>query len=237
MKLSDFVLGRRRPIAASMRTIMVLNSKGGSGKTTIATNLAGYFASHGARIVLADFDPQASALAWLAARPPEYAPITGLAAFREPLWVPRETEYVVMDVPAGVDVLRLRRLARRARMIVVPVLPSRFDMDAAALLIDRMQQLRPVRAGTSKIALVANRVRAKTNAGQELDGFLRGLDFPIIAHLRDSQQYVYAAECGLSIFELGTASAAHDAEEWRPLVRWLKARPRQTTNTGVAHTT
>ena len=232
MKLSDFVLRRRRGIDTSMRTVMVLNPKGGSGKTTVATNLAGYLAAQGAPVTLADFDPQASALAWLAARPRESAPITGLAAFREPLWVPAETEFVVMDVPAGVDVLALRRLVARAGTVIVPVLPSPIDMRAAATFLRRVQELPSVTEGRSKVALVANRVRAQTGSAQALDGFLREIGLPLIAHLRDSQQYVHAAERGAAIFELAPSAVANEVEDWQPLLRWLKGRRSQPETDG-----
>lgn len=232
MKLTDFILRRRHGIDASMRTIMVLNSKGGSGKTTVATNLAGYFAAKGAPVTLADFDPQASALAWLDARPADRPEITGLAAWKEPLWVPRETEYVIMDVPAGVDLLALRDLVRRAGTIVVPVLPSPIDMRAAAAFLDRLQQLPPVIAGQTKVALIANRIRAQTGSAHNLDAFLRDTGLPIVTRLRDSQQYVHAAEHGLGIFELAPGSVATEMGDWQPLLRWLKSRRSQPQGRG-----
>ncbi|MDA8363474.1 MAG: ParA family protein [Gammaproteobacteria bacterium] len=224
MNFTDLLSGRYKPLTRHTRTIMVMNSKGGSGKTTLATNLASYFASRKKPVLLADFDPQSSSLAWLAARPGESAPIRGLAAWRDRLWIPREIDTVVMDVPAGVRDRRLARLVRQAQTIIVPVLPSALDIRAAADFIGELTGIDSRPRLAPKIAVVANRVRENTRAFENLEEFLSGLDLPVLASLRDSQNYVTAAERGIGIFELGPASVATDLEQWSPLLRWLRSR-------------
>jgi chromosome partitioning protein len=224
MKLTDLLLGHRKRLSSDVRTIMVLNTKGGSGKTTVATNLASYYATQGIRVSLADFDPQASSLAWLRARPSDRPPIDGLAAWKEPLWIPNETRCVIMDVPAGLDLLTLRRLIARAQTLVVPVLPSPIDMRSAADLVERLLGLRSVAQGKTRVAVMANRVRERTTAYETLEEFLRELELPFVARLRDSQNYIQAAERGLGIFELPSSAAANDLAEWEPLLKWLRSK-------------
>lgn len=224
MNISDILLRKYKRIDDGVRTIMVLNAKGGSGKTTLATNLAGHYAVKGASVVLADFDPQGSCLAWLHARPAGNARIHGLAAWKEPLWVPREAEYVIMDVPAAFHLLQLRRLVRRAQTLLVPILPSALDRRAAADFLRRLCQVDSVARLQTKLALVANRARENTHAYGLLETFLQELKLPFVASLRDSQNYLHAAERGESIFELGTASARTDVDEWEPLLKWLRSK-------------
>lgn len=210
-----------------MRTIVVANSKGGCGKTTIATNIAGYFAQQRQNVALADFDPQGSALAWLAARAPERPAIHGLAAWRDPLWLPRDTDVVVMDVAAGVGDRRLNALIRRAQTVIVPVLPSPFDMRVAGDFIRHVTGHEKVAYGQAKIALVANRVRDNTRSADLLAEFLAEQRLPLIASLRDSQNYVHAAERGLGVFELASSGTDTELEQWQPIIKWLKSKHSQ----------
>lgn len=224
MNLLDMLSGKLKPLTYNTRSILILNSKGGCGKTTLATNLASYYASKGSSVVLADFDPQGSSLAWLAARADSHPPIGGLAAWKDPLWVPRATETVIMDMPAGLRGKPLTRLMRRAQTVIIPVLPSPMDMRAAADFIQTLLAEHR-RAGLSaKLALMANRVRENSRAYDNLDEFLGAIKLPFIAHLRENQNYLTAAERGVGIFELGATSAAIDVEQWQPLVKWLKAK-------------
>ncbi|RME36006.1 MAG: chromosome partitioning protein [Gammaproteobacteria bacterium] len=216
------------------RTILVLNAKGGCGKSTLATNLAGYYANRGKRVVLADFDPQGSSTDWLEARPEQAAPIHGVAAWREPLRLPRETEIVIMDSPAGIHGRDLAALLRRAETVVIPILPSPIDIRAASHFIDHLKETRRVINHQVRLATVANRVREHTLIAAELDDFLdhqRLADsrkLPFVAVLRASQNYLRAARRGLSIFEMAPAATAIDREHFRPLLRWLgsaRSRP------------
>ena len=222
MSLFKILSPRYKPLTRNTRTIMVINSKGGSGKTTIATNLASYFADRGRAVMLADFDPQASSLNWLAVRPDDKPKIHGLAAFKEPMWIPTEIDTVIMDVPAGVRAGRLRYLVRHAQTILIPVLPSAFDIRAAANFIDEIKQLDKIVHLQAKVAFIANRVRENTRAYDALDEFLKGWKLPIIAHLREHQNYTAAADKGLGIFEFG--SHATDREQWEPLIKWLRGK-------------
>ncbi len=224
MNISDILLRKYKRLGSHARTIMVLNAKGGSGKTTLATNLASHYALKGASVVLADFDPQGSSLAWLRTRPADSPRIHGLAAWKEPLWVPREIEYVIMDVPAAFHLLQLRRLVGRAQTLLIPILPSALDRRAAADFLQRLCQVESVARLQTKLALVANRVRENTQAYGLLETFLHGVKLPFIASLRESQNYLHAAERGESIFELGTTSARTDVEEWEPLLKWLRSK-------------
>ena len=228
MHLIDLISGKYKPLTRNTRTIMVMNSKGGSGKTTLATNLASYYASRKRPVVLADFDPQSSSLAWLAARPEENTPIRGLAAWRDRLWIPRDVDTVVMDVPAGIRDRRLVPLLGRAQSIIVPVLPSAIDMRAATDFIAEMIAGSAQSPLAPKIAVVANRVRENTRAFDSLEQFLGQLGLPFLTSLRDSQNYVSAAERGIGIFEMGHASVAVDLDQWDPLLRWLRSKRSQT---------
>ena len=146
-----------------MRTIMFLNAKGGCGKSTLATNLASYYAKLGNAVVLADFDPQGSSLEWLAALPQDAPAIHGLLAWREGLrHLPRSADYAILDVPAGARGAELTALVRRAQSIVIPVLPSPTDIRAAAHFIHHLLLVGRVERMETKLAVVANRVREKT---------------------------------------------------------------------------
>jgi chromosome partitioning protein len=225
-----------------MRTIMLLNSKGGSGKSTLAINLASYYARQGKSVVLADFDPQGSALAWLEARPEGQPPIRGVAAFKEPLRVARNTDYVVMDAPAGTRGPELTALVRRAQTVLIPVLPSATDTRAAARFVHELLLLGKVTRREVKLATIANRVpepgfaaataermfesfeSTATRIYAPLERFLTRLKIPFLATLRDSPAYALADQQGLSIFELGDGRAARDALQWQPLLDWLDSR-------------
>jgi chromosome partitioning protein len=224
MNLLDMLSGELKPLTYNTRSILILNSKGGCGKTTLATNLASYYASKGSSVVLADFDPQGSSLAWLAARGENQPPIGGLAAWKAPLWVPRATETVIMDMPAGLRGKPLTRLMRRAQTVIIPVLPSPMDMRAAADFIQALLAEHRRAGLPTKLALMANRVRENSRAYDNLDEFLSAIKLPFITHLRENQNYLTAAERGVGIFELGVASAATDVEQWQPLIKWLKAK-------------
>lgn len=228
-----------------MRTIMLLNAKGGCGKSTLTTNLASYYASEGKSVVIADFDPQGSALEWLAARPESRPPIKGIAAWKEPLRAPRDTDYMILDVPAGVRGSDLTALVRRAQTIIVPVLPSPTDIRAAARFIHDLLLVGKIERKESKVAVVANRVRENsfgqdkleqalgalsfnyatvhTQIYRNLERFLTRLRIPFVATLRDTPNYQLADEQGLGIFELGNR-AAYDVVQWDPLLKWLESR-------------
>ena len=208
-----------------MRHIMVLNSKGGCGKSTIATNLASYYASEGKRVALVDYDPQASSLDWLARRPDSRAQITGIDGAKEGLThLPRNSEIVIEDAPARSHGAELTDLVRHAETLIVPILPSKIDMQASAKFLEELAKVGKVKRRQVKVAIVANRIRENTIIFDELDEYLEGLRIPYIATLREAQNYIRAYTRGLGIFELPQYLAWPDLEEWEPLIDWLKSR-------------
>lgn len=207
-----------------MRTIMTLNPKGGCGKSTLATNMASFFASANNDVVLADFDAQQSSLEWLNARNGERPAITGLDASNQPMRVSRTTDVLILDAPAAVHGRDMAALVKRAETLVIPVLPSPIDMRACAHFIGELLTVGKVSRQHTKLAVVANRVRENTLIYQSLEAFLKKLKIPFITSLRDSQNYIRAAEKGLGIFELAPSSVAIDLEQWKPLLRWLKSK-------------
>ena len=208
-----------------MRHIMVLNSKGGCGKSTIATNLAGMYAVEGQSVALADYDPQRSALDWLDARPADAAPITGLNAAEDGLKkLPRSSDVLIIDAPARSHGPELTNLVKHAETIIVPVLPSTIDMQATTKFIAELQNVGKVERKQAKIAVIGNRVRENTLIFDDLDEYLDRLRVPYLTWLRDAQNYVRAYTRGLSIFELPEYLAWPDTEQWEPLVKWLNSK-------------
>jgi chromosome partitioning protein len=208
-----------------MRSILVTNAKGGCGKSTLATNLAAFYASEGYETALADYDPQQSALAWLEERPEDYGEITGIAGFDTGLrGVPRNTEYLVIDAPARSHGRELTELVRRAESIIVPVLPSPIDIKAAEKFIDELMHVHKVADRKARVAIVANRVRDNTLIAEELDEYLDSLKAPYIASLREAQNYIRAYQRGLGIHELPPYLAWPDWEQWDLILDWLDSR-------------
>jgi len=214
---------------AAMRQIMVLNSKGGSGKSTIATNLASYYAAEGFDVVLADLDPQGSSLAWLEARSAGRPPIRGLDASAKGARLPRSADLAILDAPAAVHGPDLGHLMRRADTFIVPVLPSPIDMRAAADFISEMRHNKRIQSKQARFGVVANRTRAYTNVFHELDDFLRHLRVSVLTQLRDNMNYIRAAERGLGIFELAPYRTAIDREQWHPVIKWLNSKRSRPT--------
>jgi chromosome partitioning protein len=208
-----------------MRHIIVMNAKGGCGKSTLATNLASYYAVRGHQVTLADFDPQRSSLDWVETRPEALPQVIGLAAYEEGLrHLPRSTEYLVIDAPARSHGRELTELVKRAETIVVPVLPSGIDMRASRAFIDELTALGKVGRRQAKIAVVANRIRENTLIFDELDAYLRSVGVPYVATLREAQNYIRAYARGVGVFELPEYLAWPDWEQWGPLLDWLNSK-------------
>ena len=216
-----------------MQRIVVLNPKGGSGKTTIAINLASYLASHGHVPVLMDFDPQGSSVRWVRKRKPTQPPIHVIAAFEKDtrttrafqLRVPQVTTHVIVDTPAALEARQLPEMTRDADKVLVPVLPSDIDIHTCSRCIRDLLLVGKIRREDDRIGVVANRVRRNTLTYQSLIRFLHTLGIPIVATIRDSQNYVRAAELGVGVHEMKSYVAHDDVEQWLPLVDWL-AGPR-----------
>ena len=211
-----------------MRHIMVLNAKGGCGKSTVATNIAAYFANEGASVALADYDPQRTSLDWLARRPENRPAIAGVAAFEGGLrHLPRNADIVVSDAPARSHGKELIDLVKHAETIVVPVLPSTIDMQATSSFLKELQAVGKVQNKQVKIGALANRVRDNTLIYDDLDEYLTRARVPYIAALREAQNYVRAYTRGIGIFELPEYLAWPDWDEWQPLTSWLRSKRSQ----------
>jgi chromosome partitioning protein len=213
-----------------MRHILVTNAKGGCGKSTLATNLAAYYASEGYNTVLADYDPQASALSWLDERPESAAPITGLAGYDDGLrHLPRNADFVIIDSPARTHGKELNELVKHAETVLVPVLPSPIDIKAAGKFITELLGRNKVATRQAKVGLVANRVKENTLIFEELDEYLEKLKVPYLGALREAQNYIRAYQRGLGIHELPPYLAWPDWDQWDPIIEWLdskRSRPR-----------
>ncbi|MCC5887009.1 MAG: ParA family protein [Gammaproteobacteria bacterium] len=220
-------------LAPEQRRILVVNAKGGCGKTTLTTNLAALYASMEVDTALVDHDPQGSSSQWLKARGESRPPIQGVAPWKHTadasttrsfqMRLAFEARRVVIDTPAALSASDFGRWLREADRIVIPVLPSAIDIKAGArfigdLLLDRHYRSKPV-----PLAVVANRVRRNTLVFQKLERFLISLRIPFVATFRDLQGYVRAAESGDGLFELARGG---DDQEWASfvrLIRWIEA--------------
>jgi chromosome partitioning protein len=212
---------------------VVLNTKGGCGKTTLSTSLAAYYASRGYNTALLDTDPQGSGLRWLANRGARKPVINGLNGTDKSgrvtksflMRVPPGTERLVVDTPAAVDSLRLQDAVRGAHAILIPVLPSDIDIHAASRCIADLLLSGRIENRHERVAVIANRVKKQARMFETLRRFLQSLDIPFVATLRDTQNYVYATELGLGVHELKDRNVKQELHEWEPLIKWLESRP------------
>lgn len=218
--------------APTLRKIVVLNPKGGSGKSTVATNLAAYYAWKGSRVALMDMDPQGSAMRWLRIRPADLPCIHGIAAYEKRMGVTRSfalrappgTEQLIVDTPAAIAGMQMPEIVRDASAIIVPVLPSDIDIHAASRCIADLLLVAKVHRSEKRLVIVANRARRYTRAFQSLMRFLQSMRIPVAAVLRDSQAYVRSAETGMGLHEMKGALLQDDLDTFRPLVDWLDRR-------------
>lgn len=207
-----------------MKAFLVANPKGGSGKSTLSTNLAGYFASRGDDVMLGDIDCQQSSMEWLAMRP--------FAARHISTWEigpdniarpPKDSTHAVIDTPAGLCGKMLERVLKLSARVIIPVQPSIFDMLATRHFIQALLAEKTIRKGKVDVALIGMRVDPRTRAAGELESFFATLDLPVLTYLRDTQVYVQAAAAGLSIFDLPAARAERDLEQWQAIIDWANA--------------
>lgn len=216
-----------------MQKIVVLNPKGGAGKTTLATNLASYFASQGSEPLLIDYDHQGSSARWVEKRPLHLPPVRGLSAFKKDLRVTRSwqlhipvgSDVVVADTPAGLDPRRSPEVMRGCDVLLVPVLPSDIDIHASGICLETLRKMQKAGLHSARIMVVANRVKARSRFADELRQMCDALELPLIATLRDSQNYVTAAEQGMGIFDITGRKASFDKRQWRLLTDCLDPAP------------
>ena len=206
-----------------MRAVLVANPKGWAGKTTLATNLSGYFATQGKKTTLCDLDRQQSSLRWMAFRDPALPAITGYYGGNQiSLNLPREADWVVVDAPAGLQGYKLSDYLRTVDKVLVPLVPSVFDMAATEDFLNRVRgEVRGVRA---KVGIVAMRVDPRTKAASMLEEFLKHFDIPIVAYLRNTQNYVNVAAAGATVFDPPKAKHRRDLEQWSSLISWLEKK-------------
>ncbi len=199
-----------------MRVILVANPKGGSGKTTLSINLAGYLASQGQRVAMLDLDRQKSASQWLAIRDAALPKIDLLRDGQK-----GGSDWLVIDSPAGLHGKNLERALKLAHKVVVPIAPSLFDIRASQEFLAALHAEKAARKGQGFVSVVGMRVDARTRAGVTLEQFMAQQKLPVLAHLRNTQHYVNAAFEGKSLFDLPHHVAERDIEQWQDLIDWL----------------
>ena len=222
-------------------TTLVINPKGGSGKTTVATNLASYFAANDIATAVMDYDPQGSTLNWLRLRPPQARKIHGAngapqkAGLRSiGMHVPADTRQLIIDAPAGACGLGLQEMLSRAHCLLIPVAPSAIDIHATANFVRDLLLSGKIRANNIRLAVVANRVRKSNPVYQPLERFLNALNLPLLARLSDSDAFVTAAETGVGIFEMDFAASAAERQQFQPIIEWVDRVPVMPASRSVA---
>ena len=202
-----------------MKNILIANSKGGAGKTTLATNLAGYFASQGERVLLSDLDRQLSSTNWVQRRPAEL-PI--IHTFNPRSKAPSiDLDWIITDSPAGFRDEKLTDAVKQADCVIVPIQPSAFDIGATTDFLDLLAEEKAIRKNKTFVALVGMRVNSRTNAAADLAEFMEQTGFPILTYLRNAQVYATAAGLGASLFDMRPSLVAQDVEQWSPLLDWV----------------
>ena len=207
-----------------MPVVVIANPKGGVGKSTLATHVAGYWASRGHAVMLGDVDRQQSARLWLGLRPAAARPITAWDVQRDFIVrPPRGTTHLVLDTPGGLHGSRFKEVMKLADKVLVPLQPSIFDMFATRDFLDELAASR--HAQSLQIGIVGMRVDARTIAADKLQEFVQTLGLPVLGKLRDTQNYVHLAARGLTLFDVAPGRVQRDLEQWQGLCRWLDQSP------------
>jgi chromosome partitioning protein len=205
-----------------MPVIVVANPKGGVGKTTLSTNVAGYLAARGHAVMLGDVDRQQSSRTWLSLRPSGLPRISAWEVRHDDIVrPPKGTTHVVLDTPAGLHGKRLDEVMKLATHVIVPLQPSIFDIHATHAFVRDLLAHR--RSDKVRFGLVGMRTREGTISTDQLRGFLGGVDVPVLTFLRDTQNYVHLAAHGLTLWDVASSRFERDLEQWRPLLDWLEA--------------
>lgn len=203
-----------------MPVVVVANPKGGVGKSTLATNIAGYWARQGHPVALGDVDRQQSARLWLGLRPPAARPIGAWDASADMISrPPRDATHAVLDTPAGLHGWRLGDVLKLADKIIVPLQPSVFDIFATREFLDQLAAHR--RAGRAEVGIVGMRVDERTRAAEQLHHFVDSLGLPVLGTLRDTQNYLHLAAHGITLFDVAPGRVARDLEQWQGICAWL----------------
>lgn len=206
-----------------MRTVLVVNPKGGSGKTTLATNLAAFFASQNQRVAIGDLDRQQSSVGWLTLRSAELPSIAQLDLSRREYEsaVPGDWDWVVLDSQSGIHGKNFAHALKLAHKIIVPVQPSIFDMAATRDFLEQLMEEKRVQKHRAFVGIIGMRVDPRTRPAATLEQFLAQYDLPVLTYLRDTMVYVNAAFAGKSIFDLPPYQAQRDLQQWQPLIDWI----------------
>jgi len=203
-----------------MPVVVVANPKGGVGKSTLSTQIAGYFASQGHAVMLGDADRQQSSRLWLSLRPQAAKPIAGWDMADDGVAKPpKGTSHVVLDTPAGLHGRRLKDILKIATHVVVPLQPSVFDIFATKPFLDELAA--SSRAGKFKVGIVGMRVDERTLASEQLQHFVAGLDIPVLGFVRDTQNYIQLIARGLTVFDVAPGKVERDLQQWQPICQWL----------------
>ncbi len=208
-----------------MKTVLVASSKGGVGKTTIATHLAAQSALEGLRTALVDADPQESSTRWAQRRASLESAVLPLDGTRRKAWrkqLPDDTQRLVIDAPAGAMADHLDVFLEEADAVIVPVQPSALDIEATVPFLDSLARHPRVRKGQLRVGLVGNKIKPWTNASQQALDLLAAWPYPVVAQLRDSQAYVVLTGLGKSLFDYHSVQVREHQDDWQPLLKWLK---------------
>ena len=204
-----------------MPVVVVANPKGGVGKSTLSTNVAGYYASRGHGVMLGDADRQQSSALWLQLRPPAARTIKSWEVSPDLIArPPRDTTHVVLDTPAGLHGWRFKDVLKMANKILVPLQPSIFDIYATRAFLDELADSR--HAGHVEIGIVGMRVDARTIAADKLHEFVDSLGLPVLGYLRDTQNYIHLAARGLTLFDVAPSRVEKDLQQWQTICHWLE---------------
>jgi chromosome partitioning protein len=206
-----------------MPVVVIANPKGGVGKSTLSTQVAGYFASRGHAVMLGDADRQQSSRLWLGLRPAAARPIKTWELDADQIAKPpKGTTHVVLDTPAGLHGRRFKDIMKLADKVLVPLQPSVFDIFATRTFLDELAQ--NAHAAKAQIGIVGMRVDARTLAAEHLQEFVLSVGFPMVGTLRDTQNYVHLAAHGLTLFDVARSRVERDLELWQPIGEWLERR-------------
>lgn len=204
-----------------MQAILVANPKGGSGKTTLSTNIAAYLATQGKRVAMLDLDRQKSATRWLDIRP---AGLPAISLLHDHAGSAKRADWLVIDSPAGLHGKNLEHALRLVDLVIVPIAPSIFDIQASRDFLKALAHEKQVRKGKVSVGVVGMRMEPRTRAALTLEQFLTALDLPVLAYLREAQVYVNAAFEGKTLFDIPAHLAERELEQWAYLLRWLETR-------------